>query len=282
MANTTCWNSETFNNAILMNDDAGATLTVENCQFIGNQVNIFHDNSSNVTLVNNTCAFGDVVDTCLAGTNVYLSKKYGNDTDSCLDSSIDNSCLEWHCIIQNDIFVNNDDLNVDYAIFNASRGFTVIHDNYQSTFNYTIQRYGNYSKELSIIRDNQPEKSHMFDLSTTRINSTWTWTYLHIKDLTYYPHHELNHRMIYGYTNDMVTLDSVVIDSSSYNGSSVVIDNGNSGSICLVNMDGIQTTYGRQNGNLYVKDLDTYDCVSDYTMFNVRWNVDIYFANLSN
>ena len=46
-------------------------------------------------------------------------------------------------------------------------------------------------------------------------------------------------------------------------------------------MDGIQTNSGGQNGNLYVKDLDMYDCVSDYTMFNVRWNVDIYFENIN-
>ena len=70
IANTTCYNSENSNNAILMNDDAGATLTVENCQFIGGEMNIFYDNSSTVTLVNNTGALGDVVDTCRAGTNV--------------------------------------------------------------------------------------------------------------------------------------------------------------------------------------------------------------------
>ena len=89
IANTTSNNSENSDHAILMNDDAAATLTVENCQFIGSEVNIFYDSSGNVKLVHNTSALGDVVDTCLAGT-----KEYGNDTDSCLDSLIDNSCLE--------------------------------------------------------------------------------------------------------------------------------------------------------------------------------------------
>ena len=269
IANTTCYNSENSNNAILMND-AGATLTVENCQFIGSEMNIFYDSNNTVTLVNNTGAFGDVVDPCLAGTKVYLDKQYGNDTDSCLDSLIDNCCLEWDCIMQNDIFVHNDNLNIACGIFNASRRFAIIHDNYWSTFSYTIQEYDNNSKELTILR---AEPSNMFDLSTTGIDSNWPWTYLRIKDLTYYPYHGLNQRMIYRYANDIVTLDNVVIDCSSYDG--------DSGSTYLVYMDGVQTNYGGQNGNLYVKDLDMYDCVSDYTMFNVRWNVDIYFENIN-
>ena len=204
---------------------------------------------------------------------IFVGKQHGNDSNSCLDSLIDNSCLKWDYIIENDIFVNNDDLNIDYGIFNASIGFTVIHDNYWSTFNYTIQGYGNNSKELSILRDNQAEGSNMFDLSTTGINSNWPWTYLQIKDLTYYPYHGLNQRMIYRYANDIVTFDNVVIDCSTYDG--------DSGSTSLVYMDGVHTNYGGQNSNLYVKDLDIYDCVRDYTMFNVRWNVDIYFANIN-
>ena len=113
----------------------------------------------------------------------------------------------------------------------------------------------------------------MFDLSNTGINRNWPWTYLQIKDLTYYPYHELNPRMIYGYINDIVILDNLVIDCSSYNG--------DSGSTYLVYIDGVQTNYGGQNGNLYVKDFDMYDCVSDYTMFKVRRNVDIYFGNIN-
>ena len=172
-----------------MNDDAGATLRVEGCRFIHSNVNVYYDSSSDVTLLNNTSE-GTVVQHCRDPTNVYLSKS-GNDSNSCLDS-LDNSCFEWDYIINNNIIVNNDDLNVDYGIFNISVPMTINHDNYWSTFNYTFKGIGNNSKELSILRDNQAEGSNLFDLSTTGINSNWPWTYITIKELTYYPYHGLN------------------------------------------------------------------------------------------
>ena len=79
--------------------------------------------------------------------------------------------------------------------------------------------------------------------------------------------------MIYGYANDIVTIDDVLIDCSGYDG--------DSGSTNLVYLDGVQTNYGGQNGNLYVSNLDMYDCVSDSYMFNIRWNIDIYFENIN-
>ena len=56
--------------------------------------------------------FGDAVDIKL-----YLSEEYG-DVNNCSVCLIDGCCLEWD-------YVNNDNLNGDYGVFNAC----VIHDN---------------------------------------------------------------------------------------------------------------------------------------------------------
>ena len=106
--------------------------------------------------------FGDAVDICIVGTKLYLIKEYGNDI----------GCnLEWNYTTDNNIFVNNDNLHIDYGVFNAFVGFGVIHDNYWCTFTHTIQGYGNNSKELNILRDNQAGASNMFDLSTIGMNT---------------------------------------------------------------------------------------------------------------
>ena len=97
-------------------------------------------------------------------TKLYLSRKYGND-DSYLVTFIDR-CLECDYITNNNIFVNIDNFNTDYGIFNPSVRFTVIHVIHD---NYTIQGYGNNSEELIILilRDYQAEGSNMLDLSTS-------------------------------------------------------------------------------------------------------------------
>ena len=97
------------------------------------------------------------LDICGAGTKLYLSKEYGNDID-CLAAEIDCGCLEWDYTTDNNIFVHND---------NAFVGLTIIQDNYWCTFNCTIQGYGNNSKQLCILCDNQAEGSNMIDLSTS-------------------------------------------------------------------------------------------------------------------
>ena len=164
----------------------GATLHVENCQFIGSDVNIWYDNSSTVTLVNNTGNLGTVVESCRDPTNVYL-RKNGNNSNSCLDS-IGNSCQEWDYLIANDIIVNEDIVNIGEGTFNASTTFVVTHDNYWSTFKYYFTGAG---EETTILRDNLAEGSDLMDLYTTGIHSVWPVTYLTISNLTYYPYHGL-------------------------------------------------------------------------------------------
>ena len=109
--------------------------------------------------------FGDV------RIKLYLSKEYYGNDITYLVTLIHDGCLEWDYISNYNIFVNNDNLDTDYGIFNPSVRFTgiQIHDN------YTIQGYGNNSQELIILilRDNQAEGSNMLDLSTSGMNCNW-------------------------------------------------------------------------------------------------------------
>ena len=101
---------------------------------------------------------------------IYLSKEYGNN-NSYLVCLINDSCLECDYIANNNIFVNNDNFNTDYGIFNPALAvrFPVIHIH----DNYTIQGYGNNSKELNvlILRDDQAQGLNLLDSSTSAITS---------------------------------------------------------------------------------------------------------------